>query len=168
MSSSPRPTASGKFTSMLTSMSTLSVGQTEYCFAPRSLTLPRRNGKTYVTSGTAAALLLCVPNIKIAIFSTCKRTSQMMMSAIMDMLDMSFERGTHVSRQDYITVTKNTESVCFEGPDRTKRMLGSFPGSVRVSDCLDTLHSFFPALALVLGPMRVGAHLVAVRQLFAA
>ena len=35
--------------------------------------MARRNGKTFVTSGTAAALVLCVPGIKIAIFSTCKR-----------------------------------------------------------------------------------------------
>jgi hypothetical protein len=40
--------------------------------------MARRNGKTFVTSATAAALLLCIPNIKIAIFSTCRRTSQMM------------------------------------------------------------------------------------------
>ena len=56
----------------------------------------------------------------------------MMMSAIMDMLDKAFELGTHVSREDFVQVTKNMESVCFEGPDGTKRMLGSFPGSVRV------------------------------------
>lgn len=93
--------------------------------------MARRNGKTFVTSGTAAALLLCVPNIKIAIFSTCKRTSQMMMSAIMDMLDGAFERGTHVNKEEFILVTKNMEAVCYEGPDGTKRMLGSFPGSVR-------------------------------------
>lgn len=95
--------------------------------------MARRNGKTYVTSGTAASLLLCVPGIKIAIFSTCKRTSQMMMEAIMDMLDKAFDKGTHVSREDYIQVTKNMESVCFEGPDGSKRIIGSFPGSVRVS-----------------------------------
>lgn len=95
--------------------------------------MARRNGKTFVTSGTTASLLLCVPNIKIAIFSTCKRTSQMMMSATLDMLEAAFERGTHVSRQDFTVVTKNLETVCFEGPDRTKRILGSFPGSVRVS-----------------------------------
>ncbi len=94
--------------------------------------MARRNGKTYVTSGTSASLLLCVPHIKIAIFSTCKRTSQMMMSATLDMLEQAFERGTHVSRQDFTIVTKNTETVCFEGPDGTKRTLGSFPGSVRV------------------------------------
>ena len=96
--------------------------------------MARRNGKTFVTSGTAAALMLCVPGIKIAIFSTCRRTSQMMMEAIMDMLDKAFDKGTHVTREDYIQVTKNMESVCFEGPDGTKRILGSFPGSVRVSN----------------------------------
>lgn len=57
----------------------------------------------------------------------------MMMEATMEKLELAFEQGTHASRQDYITITKNMESVCFEGPDRTKRMLGSFPGSVRVS-----------------------------------
>lgn len=95
--------------------------------------MARRNGKTMVTSGTAAALILCIPHIKIAIFSTCKRTSQMMLSAIMDRLDQAFTQGTHVTRQDYIVVTRNLETVCFEGPDGTKRTLGSFPGSVRVS-----------------------------------
>lgn len=95
--------------------------------------MARRNGKTFVTSGTAAALLLCVPNIKIAIFSTCKRTSQMMMSATLEMIERAYEQGTHVTRDEFVVVTKNTESVCYEGPDRTKRLLGSFPGSVRVS-----------------------------------
>lgn len=95
--------------------------------------MARRNGKTFVTSGTSAALFLVVPEIKLAIFSTCKRTSQMMMSAIMDMLDKAFELGTHVNREDYVLVTKNLEAVCYEGPDGTKRHLGSFPGSVRVS-----------------------------------
>lgn len=95
--------------------------------------MARRNGKTFVTSGTAAALMLCVPGIKIAIFSTCRRTSQMMMEAIMDMLEKAFDKATHVTREDYVQVMKNMESVCFEGPDGTKRILGSFPGSVRVS-----------------------------------
>jgi len=95
--------------------------------------MARRNGKTFVTSGTAASLLLCVPDIKIAIFSTCRRTSQMMMEAIMDKLDKAFERGTHVSREDYVLVSKNMESICYEGPDGSKRVLMSLPGSVRVS-----------------------------------
>lgn len=100
-----------------------------YCL----VNMARRNGKTFVTAGTTAALLLCVPNMKIAIFSTCKRTSQMMLTAAMDMIEKAFELGTHVKREDFVTVTRNMESVVFEGPDRTKRQLGSFPGSVRVS-----------------------------------
>jgi len=97
--------------------------------------MARRNGKTMVTAGTTAALLLCVPNIKIAIFSTCKRTSQMMLSAAMDMIEKAFDKGSHVQRSDFIVLTRNMESVMFEGPDGTKRLLGSFPGSVRVK-CL--------------------------------
>lgn len=100
-----------------------------YCL----VNMARRNGKTFVTAGTTAALLLTVPNMKIAIFSTCKRTSQMMLTAATDMIEKAFELGTHVDRQDFTIVTKNMESIIFEGPDRTKRQLGSFPGSVRVS-----------------------------------
>lgn len=94
--------------------------------------MARRNGKTFVVAGTTATMILCLPNLKVAIFSTCKRTSQMMLSAALDMLEKAFELDTHVHRQDYLVVTKNMESVCFEGPDGTKRLLGSFPGSVRV------------------------------------
>lgn len=100
-----------------------------YCL----VNMARRNGKTHVTAGITAALILKVPNIKIAIFSTCKRTSQMLLTTAMDMIEKAFEQGTHVSREEYAVVTKNMESVVFEGPDRTKRQLGSFPGSVRVS-----------------------------------
>lgn len=96
------------------------------------VSMARRNGKTFVTSGFVVSLLL-VLGIKIAIFSTCKRTSQMMMSAAVDMLEQAFERGTHCNRQDFVQVSKNTESIIYEGPDRTKRILGCFPGSVRVS-----------------------------------
>ena len=97
------------------------------------VSMARRNGKTYTTSGTVVALLLVVPEIKVAIFSTCKRTSQMMMDAAVTMLDKAFDIGTHCNRQDYIQVLRNTETIIFEGPDRTKRTLGCFPGSVRVS-----------------------------------
>lgn len=50
------------------------------------VSMARRNGKTYTTSGTVVALMLVVPEIKIAIFSTCKRTSQMMMDAAVTMI----------------------------------------------------------------------------------
>ncbi len=97
------------------------------------VSMARRNGKTFVTSGTVVSLMLVIPGIKVAIFSTCKRTSQMMMSACVDMLEQAFERGTHVNRQDYVQISKNTESIGYEGPDRTKRLLGCFPGSVKVT-----------------------------------
>ena len=96
------------------------------------VSMARRNGKTFVTSGTVVSLMLVIPGIKVAIFSTCKRTSQMMMSACVDMLEQAFEKGTHVNRQDFIQIAKNTESIGYEGPDRTKRLLGCFPGSVKV------------------------------------
>ena len=96
------------------------------------VSMARRNGKTFVTSGTVVALMLVIPGIKVAIFSTCKRTSQMMMSACVDMLEQAFELGTHCNRQDFVQIAKNTESIGYEGPDRTKRLLGCFPGSVKV------------------------------------
>jgi hypothetical protein len=112
--------------------------------------MARRNGKTFVTSGTAASLLLCVPDIKIAIFSTCRRTSQMMMEAIMDKLDKAFDKGTHVSREDYVLVSKNMESICYEGPDGTKRVLMSLPGSVRYV-CFPFVFTFPPSRTLLIG-----------------
>lgn len=96
--------------------------------------MARRNGKTYVTSGTVVALLLAVPGIKVAIFSTCKRTSGMMMQAIDDMLRKAMDIGTHCNDQDFQTVSKNMESIVMVGPDGTKRIVGCFPGSVRVSN----------------------------------
>ncbi len=96
------------------------------------VSMARRNGKTYVTSGAVVAMLLCLP-IKIAIFSTCKRTSMMMMSAAVDMLEKAFELGTHVDRQKFVQISKNMESIVFEGPNGGKHILGCFPGSVRVS-----------------------------------
>lgn len=96
------------------------------------VSMARRNGKTFVTSGTVVAMLLCIPGIKVAIFSTCKRTSQMMMSAAVEMLEKAFDIGTHANQQDFQQVLKNTESVVFVGPDGTKRVLGCFPGSVKV------------------------------------
>lgn len=97
------------------------------------ISMPRRHGKTFVTSGTAAALFLMVPNIKIAIFSTCKRTSQMMMQEIEDKIERAFNAGTHVKRSDYNIISKNTECIVMEGPDGTKRSISSYPGSVKVS-----------------------------------
>lgn len=95
--------------------------------------LARRNGKTYVTSAFAACCLLCIPSVKIAIFSTCKRTSQMLMSVVIELVSKAFAAGTHVREDDFHEVTRNTDTLIFRGPDGTPRVLGSFPGSVRVS-----------------------------------
>ena len=78
-------------------------------------------------------MLICIPGVKIAIFSTCKRTSMMMMSVVVDMLEVAFAAGTHANRQYFTIVSKNTEAIVLQGPDGTKRHLGCFPGSVRVS-----------------------------------
>jgi len=107
--------------------------------------MARRNGKTFSVSGSAAALLLAVPNVKIAVFSTCQRTSQMMMTEVLARLDQAFDKGTHVSRQDFVQIVRNMENVMYEGPDGSKRLLGSFPGSVRVR------FSFSLSLSLVSG-----------------
>ncbi len=113
----------------------------EWNDAPREcpytvVSMARRNGKTYVTSGTVVALLLAIPGIKVAIFSTCKRTSGMMMEACVGMLEKAMEIGTHCNAQEFQQVSKNMESVIMVGPDGTKRVLGCFPGSVRVSTTL--------------------------------
>lgn len=114
--------------------------------------MARRNGKTFVTSGTAAALFLAVPNIKIAIFSTCRRTSQMMLNAITDMLEKAFELGVKVNRQDYQVVSRNSETIVFVGPDGSKRSIGSYPGSVRVSRFNFFLFGFPPVFLFSLPP----------------
>ena len=94
--------------------------------------MARRNGKTYVVSGTAAVLFLVVPNISIAVFSTGKRTAGMLMDVAITMIDAMFKNGSIVSRSDYKIITQNKEQLVYEGPDGTKRSLGCYPGSVKV------------------------------------
>ena len=97
------------------------------------INMGRRNGKTFVTSGTAAALLLCVPDISIAIFSTGERTARMLMDVVRNMIKAAFAEGTVVKESDFSVVQSNKEILLLEGPDGTKRLLGCYPGSVRVS-----------------------------------
>lgn len=93
--------------------------------------MARRNGKTFSVAAAAAALVLTVPGCKIAIFSTCKRTSQMMLQAVTDMFERAFKKGTHIKEQDFLVLSKNMETICFQGPDGTRRTVGSFPGSAK-------------------------------------
>lgn len=107
------------------------------------VSMARRNGKTFVTSGAVVALLLCIPNVKIVIFSTCKRTSQLMMSAVSDMLDLAFEKGTHCNRQEYQQISKNTETIVFEAFG-TKRTVACLPGKMSMCVfCVRVLKYFF-------------------------
>lgn len=93
----------------------------------------RRNGKTMGTSGATATLLLKVPGLSVAIFSIHIRASGMLMDCVKDMIERAFERGTHVKRENYRKVSSSVQRLEFLGPDKTKRKLGSYPGSAKVS-----------------------------------
>ena len=54
------------------------------------------------------------------------------MNVVRDMIEKAFTRGS-VLREDYQIDTDNKEQLVFIGPDGTKRVLGCYPGSVRVS-----------------------------------
>lgn len=94
--------------------------------------MARRNGKTFVCSGLVCALLICVPNIKVAIFATCLRTAHLFMSAVVEMMERAYAKGT-IRKEDFFPLAKNMETVVYQGPDGSKRTVGCFPGSVRVS-----------------------------------
>lgn len=95
--------------------------------------MARRNGKTFVCSGLVCALLICVPRIKVAIFATCLRTAHMFMEQVLNMMERGRNKGTHVTEQSLSIVQKNMETAVFQAEDGTRRIVGCFPGSVRVS-----------------------------------
>lgn len=95
--------------------------------------MARRNGKTFVVSGAAAALWLAIPGINIAVFSAAKRQASMFMTETVKKIRMAWDLGTHVDGQGYQKVQENQESFIYEHPEGGKCILGCFPGSVRVS-----------------------------------
>ena len=95
--------------------------------------MARRNGKTWVVSGGAAAIYLVVPDISIAVFSVGKRQATMFMNSTVEKIERAFKKGTHVNRNDYSLVTKNQESMVYEHPEGGKQELGCYPGSTKVS-----------------------------------
>lgn len=95
--------------------------------------MARRNGKTFVVSGAAAALFLVVPNMSVAVFSTGERAAKMLMTATLEKIDAAFTLGTHVNKQGYNLVQKNKEMLVMEHPSGGKQVFGCYPGSVRVS-----------------------------------
>lgn len=107
------------------------------------INMARRNGKTFVNAGAAAVLLLMVPDISIAVFSTGERAARMLMDVVRNMIKKAFDNGTIVKNTDFALVQSNKEVMLMEGPDGTKRLLGCYPGSVRVSLSLLSFFSFF-------------------------
>lgn len=95
------------------------------------VSLGRRNGKTWVTAATIAALALVVPGLSTAVFSVGERQAKMLMSTVVDRLEDAFNRGTHVHKEDYNFLERNKETLIFEHPDGGKQVIGCFPGSVR-------------------------------------
>lgn len=95
--------------------------------------MARRNGKTFVVSGAAAALWLAIPGINIAVFSAAKRQAGMFMTETVKKIRMAWDLGTHVDGQGFQKLQENQESFIYEHPEGGKCILGCFPGSVRVS-----------------------------------
>jgi hypothetical protein len=93
----------------------------------------RRRGKTYATAMFTAACLLCIPGLSSIIFSTGERTSKLLMTVIVELIEKAFQLGTVVKKDDYVFETKNVQCITFYGPDGTKRSLMCLPGSVRVT-----------------------------------
>lgn len=93
--------------------------------------MARRNGKTFVSAGTTAAMALTIPGLSIAIFSTGERASKMFRTAFDDMMTRAFEKATHVQEHQYKIITRNKEVLVFEHPSGAKQTVGCYPGSVR-------------------------------------
>ena len=105
--------------------------------------MARRNGKTWVVSGGAAAVYLVVPDISIAVFSVGKRQATMFMNSTVEKIEMAFNNGTHVNRNDYSLVTKNQETIIYDHPEGGKQVLGCYPGSTKVSEFYSPPPLFF-------------------------
>jgi hypothetical protein len=98
------------------------------------ITMGRRNGKTWLTSGTAAAMFLTIPEITIAVFSVGKRQAELFMGAAVEKIELAFSRGTHVKKSDYNVVRNSQEMLVYEHPMGGKQVLGCYPGSSKVSE----------------------------------
>lgn len=94
--------------------------------------MARRNGKTWVVSGAAAAVFLVVPGVTLAVFSVGKRQATMFMNSVVEKMERAFKRGTHVKQSDYNLLKKNQEELVYEHPSGAKQILGCYPGSAKV------------------------------------
>lgn len=91
--------------------------------------MARRNGKTWVVSGAAAAVFLTVPGVSLAVFSVGKRQAGMFMTSAVEKLELAFNRGYG---KGFKFIQKNQETVIYEHPQGGKQILGCYPGSTKV------------------------------------
>lgn len=101
------------------------------------INMGRRNGKTWITSGAAAAFFLMIPGISIAVFSVGKRQAELFMTAAVEKIKLAFSKGTHVKKSDYNVVRESQEMLVYEHPLGGKQVLGCYPGSSKVSEKRD-------------------------------
>jgi len=96
------------------------------------INMGRRNGKTWITSGAAAAFFLMIPGISIAVFSVGKRQAELFMTSCTEKIKLAFARGTHVKKSDYNVIRESQEMLVYEHPLGGKQVLGCYPGSSKV------------------------------------
>lgn len=111
-------------------------------FTETLVNMARRNGKSFIVSGAAAALFLVVPGITIAVFSVGKRQASMFSTLVMEKIERAFNNGM-VRKEDYHLVQKNQENLIYMHPDGSKQHLMCLPGSTKVRFFF-YLRVFFP------------------------
>ena len=90
------------------------------------VTMPRRCGKTTITSIFVAAYLLCVPNAKVVVYSISRRTSSMLSAKVLQFLTMMQPDGWHPK-------IHNQEHIAFVNNAGTWASLASYPAAERIS-----------------------------------
>ena len=92
--------------------------------------MPRRSGKTWSMAMFCAAMLIVCSDIEISIFATGQRTASKLLKLIDKMLTRLF---SFIGEDEFKILQKNKENIIIIGPDKTERICGCYPGSVRVS-----------------------------------
>ena len=106
---------------------------------------PRRFGKTISISMFSAALVFSCPDLKLSIYSTCKRISQMLLQNIQMFLRLIYE----VLKAPRLKVVRaNCEEIFLQGNDGLQdlRVCRSFPS--KVGACLGVLCCALPCALL--------------------
>jgi hypothetical protein len=100
-------------------------------FTETLVNMARRNGKSFIVSGAAAALFLVIPGISLAVFSVGKRQASMFNTLVIEKIERAFAVGM-VRKEDYQLVQKNQENLIYLHPDGSKQHLMCLPGSTKV------------------------------------